>query len=326
MIANTRRRLFIGIVALLGAAPAYVANAQTYPTGTIKIIVGTGPAAPPDIISRVIANELSQSEGWTVVVENSVGAMQMIAAQKVAKSEPDGLTLWVTGMVATAAPALMPKLPVDVKNDFVPVVPIAKSSNVLVVTPDLPAKSLPELIAHLKAHPDSYNFGSGGNGTPAHLVGEMFKLETGTKAVHVPFQNPGALFGDIIAGRVQFGFITTLPLVDLIKAGKLRALAMTSEKRIAALPDVPTVTELGYPKLTAEDWTGLLARKGTPGATVEAINAAVNRALKKPNVVEALAKIGATPMGGSSDEFARFYSSELTHWADIVQRADIKIE
>ena len=308
---------------LLGASLAVSAS---FPSQAIRVVVGTGPAAPPDIISRIIATELGESEGWKVIVENKTGAMQTLAGNDVARSSADGHSLWATSMPATAAPALMRKLSIDLRKDFEPVVALAKSYNVLVVHPSVKANSFAELVQLLKSEPNKINYASGGNGTPAHLVAELFKLETATTAAHVPYQNPGSMYGDLLSGTTQFSFVTSLPVVEHIKAGKLRALAVTSDRRLAALPDVPTVAELGYPALVLEAWSGLLAKAGTSKESIMAINAAVNRALKKPSVISALAKVGADPMGGSPEDFAKLYESQITHWGDVVKRAGIKIE
>jgi tripartite-type tricarboxylate transporter receptor subunit TctC len=206
------------------------------------------------------------------------------------------------------------------------VVKATVSYNVLVVNPSVRAETVAELVELLKNQPDKHTFSSGGFGTPAHLIGEQFKLQTGTRAQHVPYAQFPQAIGDLLNGTNTFMFITMLPVVDLIRTGKLRALAVTGSKRVAILPDVPTIVEAGYPSLVVEDWTGFAVKRGTPKQTVARLNEAINKALQKPSVQEALAKIGADPAGGTSDEFGHFFSGQIAHWKKIVAEADIKVQ
>jgi tripartite-type tricarboxylate transporter receptor subunit TctC len=301
------------------------AAAQTYPSGMIRMVVPSPAGTPPDIMGRIIANELSESEGWRVIVENKVGAIQTIGLADVLKQPADGYTLASIALPASAAPALMPNLNFRLDADFAPVIKLASAYHILVVTPSLPAKSLAEFVALLKREPDKMTFSSGGFGTPAHLAGEMFKLQTGVRATHVPYQGLSKAISDLMNGTNQYQFITPLPVMELIAAGKLRALAVTGPTRFAALPDVPTVREAGFPDLIIQDWFGILVKTGTPNAIVVRLNETMNKALAKPRVRDAIEKMAAEPAGGTPSEFGTFLSSQLAHWSKVVKDSGIKM-
>lgn len=311
--------------AILGSLPA--AQAQQFPSRVIRIIVGSDQSAPADIISRLVAAELTESEGWRVVVENRPGASYMISAAEVLRQPADGHTLWALALPASGAPALLPRMGFRLETDFAPVIKLSTSYNVLVVHPSVPARSVSELVAHLKSNPDKLTFSSGGFGTPAHLIGEMFKLQIGVRATHVPY--PGAMsraVADLVSGTNQYQFITTLPVVQLIEAGTLRGLAVTGPKRVSALKNVPTVLEQGYANLAVEDWTGLAVKSGTPDEVVTRLNAAINKALAKPKISEALARAGATPAGGTAADFGDLLKAQVAHWIKVVRETGITIE
>jgi tripartite-type tricarboxylate transporter receptor subunit TctC len=301
------------------------AAAQTYPSGMIRMVVPSPAGTPPDIMGRIIASELSESEGWRVIVENKVGAIQTIGLADVLKQPADGYTLASIALPASAAPALMPNLNFRLDADFAPVIKLASAYHILVVTPSLPAKSLAEFVALLKREPDKMTFSSGGFGTPAHLAGEMFKLQTGVRATHVPYQGLSKAISDLMNGTNQYQFITPLPVMELIAAGKLRALAVTGPTRFAALPDVPTVREAGFPDLIIQDWFGILVKTGTPNAIVVRLNETMNKALAKPRVRDAIEKMAAEPAGGTPSEFGTFLSSQLAHWSKVVKDSGIKM-
>jgi tripartite-type tricarboxylate transporter receptor subunit TctC len=225
-----------------------------------------------------------------------------------------------------AAPSLVPNISFNLDRDFDPVIKATVSYNVLVVNPSVPAQSVAELVALLKSQPDKLTFSSGGFGTPAHLIGEQFKLQTGTRAQHVPYAQFPQAIGDLLNGTNAFMFITMLPVVDLIKTGKLRALAVTGPKRVAILPDVPTIVEAGYPSLVVEDWTGFAVKHDTPKDRIGRLNAAINKALEKPSVREALSKIGAEPAGGSPEQFGRLIGDQVAHWHKVIADAGLKVQ
>jgi tripartite-type tricarboxylate transporter receptor subunit TctC len=323
-MARFKRWLPAALLLALGVA-ASAAVAQTYPSNLIRIVLASGPGTPPDIISRIVANEVQQSEGWRLVVENKIGAMQTLAGAEVLKAPADGHSIVSVSLPGMTAPALLPNLTIKMESDFMPVVKLSTSYNVLVVNPSVPAHTLAELVALLKSKPDTMTFSSGGFGTPAHLAGELFKLRIGVRATHVPYQQLPQAIGDLVGGRNQYQFVTTLPVIDLIATGKLRALAVAAPHRIAALKDVPTVGEAGFPDLVVQDWVGYLMKSGTPDAAVARMNEAVNKALAKPNVREALAKLGAEPAGGSPAEFRQFVLSQLDYWGKVVRESGMKM-
>lgn len=306
---------------------AFSAHAQTvFPTGTIRFVAPNTGGTPPDIIGRIIAKELSESEQWRTIVENRPGGITTIAANDVLTHPADGHSLLSMSVPAVAAPALVPAISYDFESDFEPVIKAAVSYNVLVVNPSVPAASVAELVALLKSQPDKLTFSSGGFGTPAHLIGEQFKLQTGTRAQHVPYGQFPQAIGDLLNGTNAFMFVTMLPVVDLIKTGKLRALAVTGPKRVAALPDVPTIVEAGFPSLVVEDWVGFAVRRGAAKDTITQLNEAINRALQKPAVREAFAKLGAEPAGGSPGAFGELVKSQVQHWKKVVADAGIKAQ
>jgi len=318
-------RTGLSLLALGLAALASPAGAQPYPSSMIRIVVAGAAGTPPDVISRIVANELGESEGWRLVVENKPGAMQTIAGAEVLKQAADGHTIISTSLPGMLAPALLPNVNYRLDTDFAPVIKLSTSYNVLVVHPSVPAKSLRELVALLKSQPDKLTYSSGGFGTPAHLAGELFKLRTGVRATHVPYPALPRAIADLLGGINQYQFVTTLPVLDLIATGRLRALAVTAPTRLATLKDVPTVVEEGFPELVLQDWTGYLVKKGTPNDVVVRLNAAINKGLAKPGVHDAIAKLGAEPAGGTAAEFGTFVSSQLAYWEKVVKESGMKM-
>ncbi len=306
-------------------ATASPAVAQSYPSSMIRIIGGTAAGTPPDIVSRVIAADLGESEGWRVIMENKPGAIQTIGAAEVLKQPADGYTLLAIALPSSAAPALLPNVSFRLDTDFAPVIKLATAYHVLVVHPSVPAKTLPELVALLKEQPDKLTFSSGGFGTPAHLAGEMFKLQTGVRATHVPYGALPRAIADLLNGTNHYQFISPLPVLDLIAAGKLRALAVTAPIRMAALKDVPTVGETGFPDLIIQDWFGFLVKSGTPSEIIARLNQAINKSLTTPRVREAIAKLAAEPAGGTPAEFGQFLGAQLAHWSKVVHQSGIKM-
>jgi tripartite-type tricarboxylate transporter receptor subunit TctC len=313
------------LLSAAGVAALSQAAGQTYPSGTIRIVVPSVAATPPDIISRIVANELSASEGWRVVVENRAGGSMTVGSADVLKQNPDGYSVLAVSMPLTAMPAILPNINFRLDSDFVPVIQISRAANVLVVNPSVPVKSIAELVMFLKSQPGKHTFSSGGIGTPAHLIGEMFRLQTGVPTTHVPYQQYPQAITDLLNGTNQYMFISTLPVADLIQSGKLRALATTGAKRVSALPQIPTVGEEGFPGLVVEDWVGLAVKAGTPIEIVGQLNAAINKALAKPNVREAIGKLGAQAVGGTSSDFGAFMKSQVSHWAKVVKDSGVKM-
>jgi tripartite-type tricarboxylate transporter receptor subunit TctC len=321
-----RRAFLTGAAALtLGASAFTQSHAQSFPSNVIRFVVPNSASTPPDILARIVANALSDVEGWRTIVENKPGAVMTLGIGDVLRHEADGHTLFSVTTPITAVPALMPNASIDLDRDFAPVIRIATGYNVLVVNPSVPVRSVAELIDFLKKDPGKHTFSSGGFGTPAHLLGELFRLETGVQATHVPYNQFPQAIADLLAGVNTYQFITLLPVVQLINTGKLRALAVMGSKRNPALPDVPTIAEAGFPKLTAEDWAGLLVKSGTPKDVIAQLNNAVNYVLKTDKVREALAKIGTDVGGGTPEDFGAHVHAETVRWTKVIKDAGIKI-
>jgi tripartite-type tricarboxylate transporter receptor subunit TctC len=321
-----RTRLSVTAFAILAASATQAAQQASFPSGTVRFVAPFSASTPPDIISRVVAKALTEDEGWRVIVENRPGGITTIAANDVLSQPADGHSLYTMSTPSAAAPSLVPNISFNLDKDFEPVIKATISYNVLVVNPSVPANTVAELVALLKSQPDRLTFSSGGFGTPAHLIGEQFKLQTGTRAQHISYAQFPQAIGDLLNGTNAFMFITMLPVVDLIKTGKLRALAVTGPKRVPILPDVPTIVEAGYSSLVVEDWTGFAVKRGTPKETVARLNRAINKALQKPSVQDALAKIGAEPAGGTPDEFGLLVRDQIAHWKKVIADADIKVQ
>lgn len=305
---------------------AQPAVAQSYPSGMIRIVVGGGAGGPPDIITRIVANELAQSEGWRIVVENKPGAASTLAAAEVLKQPADGYSMFAFTLGTSASSALLSNMAFRPDTDFAPVIKVMTAHHVLVAHPSVPAKSMKELVALLKGQPDKLTFSSGGIGTPAHLTGEQFRLQTGVRVTHVPYRVLPQAIGDLVNGTNQYQFITPLPVLDLIATGKLRAVAVTAPTRMAALKDVPTVVEEGFPELIVADWLGFAVKSGTPDASIDVLNKAINKALAKASVREAFAKIAAEPAGGTPAEFGAHIKSQMAHWSKVVKDSGIKMQ
>jgi tripartite-type tricarboxylate transporter receptor subunit TctC len=319
---SDRGRLFIALGLVAFTLPAAT---QTYPNGMIRFIVPAAAGTPPDIVGRLIASQLSEAEAWRVIVENKPGAIQSIGHAEALKQPADGHTLVSMALSAVVAPVLLPNVTFGLDTDFAPVIKLASAYHVLVVHPSVPAKSLPEFVSLLKSQPDKLTYSSGGFGTPAHLAGELFKLQTGVRATHVPYQALPRAIADLLSGTNQYQFITPLPVLELIATGRLRALAVTAPMRLPALKDVPTVVEAGFPDLIIQDFMGVLVKRGTQDAVVAQLNAAMNRALATPNVRTALNKMAADPAGGSPEEFGAFVRSQITYWGKVVNDAGIRM-
>ncbi len=276
-------------------------GAQPYPSSMIRIVVPSAAGTPPDIMGRLVAAELAETEGWRAIVENRVGAIQTLGLAEVLRQPADGYTLASIALPSSAAPALLANVSFRLETDFTPVIRLASAYHVLVVHPSVPAKTLSEFVDLLRKQPDKLTFSSGGFGTPAHLAGEMFKLQTNVRATHVPYVALPRAIADLLNGTNQFQFITPLPVIDLIATGKLRAIAVTGPARMPALPDVPTVGEAGFPDLIIQDWFGILVKTGTSPEIVARLNQALNSALAKPRIRDAIAKMAAEPAGGTPD-------------------------
>lgn len=311
----------------MAASFAHAETAAQYPSKPIHLIVPFPPGGTTDILARDVAQKLSETWHQQVIVENRPGAGGNIGADLVAKAAPDGYTL-VMGTVGTHAinPSLYKKMPYDHVKDFAPVVLVAGVPNVLVVNPSLPVHSVQELIAYAKANPGKLNFASSGNGTSIHLSGELFKSMTGVEMTHVPYKGSAPALTDLIGGQVQLMFDNLPSSLGFIKAGKLRALAVTSAARSATLPDLPTIAESGLPGFEASSWFGVLAPAGTPRDIVQKVNQAVAAWLDTPDAKQRLLAQGAIPAGGSPEAFAKHIDAETAKWAKVVKASGAHID
>ncbi|MEN7529595.1 tripartite tricarboxylate transporter substrate binding protein [Cupriavidus sp. DL-D2] len=322
-----RRALFCAVVA---AAPALLATpvalaADTYPAQPIRLVVPFPPAGGTDVLSRVVFNTVGASSKWTVVVENRAGAGGNIGLDLVSKAKADGYTLGM-GQTANLAinPTLYPKMPYDAVKDFAPVALVAAQPVVLIVRQDAPYKSLADLVAAAKAK--QLSMASAGTGTVGHLTGEMFQRRAGIKALHVPYKGASPALTDLMGGQTDFYFATPPIAMPMIKAGKLRALAVTSAKRVALLPNVPTVAEQGYAGFQAEDWKAVVAPAGTSPEVIARVNAEINKALKQRATIAKLHDEGSEPRGGTPAELAAFIKSENAHWGAIVKESGARVD
>ena len=304
-----------------------VAQAQGWPSKPIRIIVPFTPGGPADLLPRLIGPKLTEAWGQPVVVENKPGAGGNIGMDLAAKSAPDGYTL-VIGPVGNIAvnPHLYPNLPYDVARDFAPITSLASFSNALVVHPDVPAKTVNELIALAKAKPKALSFGSPGIGSQAHLAGEFLKLQAGIDIVHIAYNGTAPALRDLLGGQIQFMFAQTSSALPQIQSGKLRALGVASPKRTPLMPELPTIAEGGLPGFEAVSWYALLAPAGTPKEIIAKVQAEVARVLQMPDIREKLAAQGAEPVGNTPEQLAAQIRTESARYADIVKRASIKAE
>jgi len=316
--------------AVLVAASVFVApfaiGQSTYPAKPVRLVVPFPPGGTTDIIARATAQKLSEAWGQQVIVDNRPGAAGNIGSELVARSAPDGYTL-LMGTVGTHSinPSLYTKMPYDHVKDFAPVILVAGVPNVLVVNPEVPIKSVPELIAYAKANPGKLNFASSGSGTSIHLSGELFKAMTGVQMTHVPYKGSAPALTDLVGGQVQLMFDNLPSSLAFIKAGKLRALAVTSASRAAALPDVPTVAEY-VPGFEASSWFGILAPAGTSPEIIAKINGEVAKWLATPEAKEKLSAQGANAAGGSPQDFAKHIQAETAKWAKVVKESGAKVD
>ncbi|MGZ9003862.1 MAG: Bug family tripartite tricarboxylate transporter substrate binding protein [Burkholderiales bacterium] len=317
------KRVVLTLAAALSLASMSAAHAQGYPTKPIRLLTHAAPGAANDALMRAVAAKLSELLAQQVVLENRPGAGNTIAPAIAAKATPDGYTLLHCAISDAMAPALVQRLPFDLLRDFSPVSLVSTTPNILMVHPSIPAKSVQEFVAYAKANPGKMDYASTGVGTSVHLSMELFKSITGINLVHVPYKGGPLLIADLVFGRVST-MMSVLPAqVDNIKTGKLRGLAVTSLRRSARLPEVPTVAESGVPRFEVTQWHGLCAPAAVPKPILARINTEVANAVSSPDLRSRLVQMGFDPQPSTSEQFAAFIRSETAKWAKVVKDAGI---
>jgi tripartite-type tricarboxylate transporter receptor subunit TctC len=317
-------RMLAGLVALmLSAAPSL---AQTYPTKSVRVVVGFSAGGPTDVIARIVAQKLSESLHQQFFVENVGGAGGNIASGQVARAAADGYTIMVISTGFVVNPSLYAKVPYDPVKDFAPVTLVAASPNVVVVHPSVPAKTLPELVKLIQENPGKYSFAGPGVGSTPHLSGELFRLAFNLDLQHVPFTGAGPAIQSTLGGHTPIAFTALPPAMAAVKDGQLRALGVTAVKRVAALPDLPTFAEQGVKDQEADTLTGIVVPAGTPKAIVDLLNQEVVKAVAQPEVKEKLATLGFTPIANTPAEFGARIKTEMERWGKVVRDAKLRID
>jgi tripartite-type tricarboxylate transporter receptor subunit TctC len=314
---------------LLGAALSVFSphiQAQSYPSKPVKLVVPYSPGGGADTTARLIAPKLQEALGETVVVENKPGAGGVIGDDAVAKAAPDGHTLLIGAFAHAVNPALLPKMPFRTPDDFAPISLLVTVPELMVITPSHPAKTVAELVAMAKAQPGKLMYASSGNGSAQHLAAELFKLRTGTDIGHVPYKGGGPAVADVAAGHVPFYFGNMSAALPQARAGRVRALAVTSVQHSPAAPDVPTIAEAGVRDCEISEWNALLAPAGTPPAVVARLHAEMAKIMRLDDIKAKFADLGADAIGSTPAELATFLRAEMAKWAEVVKAANIKIE
>ena len=315
------------IVALCLTCAAGTVLAQAYPAKPIRMMIGFPPGGGTDIIGRIVAQKLGEALGQQIIVDNRGGASGQLAAELVSKAAPDGYTIMMAHIAAISIlPSLVSKLPYDAQKDFAPVSLAAIGPNLLVVHPSVPAKNVRELVALAKSRPGQLQYASPGAGTVQHLAGELFKLQAKVDILHVPYKGSGQSIVDLIAGQVHMDFDAVPPVINYVRQGKLRALAVTSAKRFSLLPDIPTVEEAGVPGFDMSTWWGIVAPAAVSKDIISKLNSEMVRSIRQADAQDKISSVGADTVGNTPDEFAAFIRTETGKYARIVKAANIKVD
>ncbi len=317
--------LVLGSMGAVSSAHAQTGSAQAYPARPIRLVVPFTPGGSSDILARAIGQKLTEAWGQPVVIDNVPGAGGSLGADKVAKAAPDGYTL-LMGHIGTLAvnPSIYPNLSYDPVRSFAPVAWVARVPNVLVVHPSVAAKSVKELVALAKSRPGQLNYGSGGNGSAAHLATEYLKLQSQTFMVHVPYRGTAPAVSDLVAGQTQLMFTGAPAVIQFVRSGQLRALAVSSSQRLDALPELPTVAQSGYPGFEADQWYGVVAPAATPGPIVAKLNAQINQALNSPELKARLQAEGAVAAPATPAAFGALIAREIERWRPVVKAGKVR--
>ena len=323
----TRIAIAAAIAITLSTVQSVGAQAVKYPDKPIRIVVAYTPAGATDILARTIGQKMNEAWGQPVITDNRPGANGNIGTEYAAKATPDGYTLlMVTAGTHGINPGLYRKLGFDAVKDFAPVSLVAMVPNIFVINNAVPAKDLKEFIAYLKANPGKFNYGSPGNGSTAHLSMELFKTMTGTSMQHIPYKGSAGVLADVIGGQIIATMDNMPPYVPQVKAGKVRAIAVSTTHRSPAVPDVPTVAEAGVPGYDSGAWFGLVAPANTPKDIVDKLSRETARILKLPDVSARLADLGAEAVGGTPEQFAAHFKSEIAKWAKVIKDANVELQ
>jgi tripartite-type tricarboxylate transporter receptor subunit TctC len=315
------------LLCLAIAALAPQAQAQAWPSKPVKMVVGFPPGGGTDILARIVAQKLSEAWGQPVIVENRPGASATIGADVVAKAAPDGYTLSMGQLTPNAiAPAIFPKLPYDAAKDFAPIILVGTSPNILVINPALPVKNVAELAALAKSKPGKLTYASSGPGSLQQIAAELFKSMAGVDIVHVPYKGSGQAVIDLVAGQVDMNFDSIPAVIQQVKSGKLRAIAVTAAKRASAFPEIPAIAESGYAGYDLTTWWGLFAPAGTPAKIVNKVHADVLAALRNADLKAHFANLSVDPGGGTTAEFADYVRQEIAKYDMLTKRLGIKLD
>jgi tripartite-type tricarboxylate transporter receptor subunit TctC len=326
IVVNLKRVGMLALGLLFGGThPAAAQTAGSYPSKPIRFMVGFPPGGTNDIVARALGQKMTESLGQSVVIENRGGANTAIASEIFARMPPDGYTIMLNAPGHATNPSLM-KLPFDPIKDFAFITLAAESQNLLVVHPSFPPRNVKELIAISKKHPNDINYGSSGTGTTVHLSAELFQYMTGTKWVHIPYKGGGPAIIELLAGHHVIYFGNVPSVIQHVRAGKLRPLAVTGAKRSIAVPDIPTVAESGIPGFLVTTWYGVSAPARTPRPIIDKLNAEIVRALNLPDLKTRLANDGADPVGNTPEQYTAFVENEIAKWAKVIKAAGIKGE
>ena len=318
-------RSTVPVLLTIAALAPGAAVAQTYPVKPIRIIVSVAAGGGVDATARIVGQQFTQAWGQPVVIENRPGAGGTIAAEAIARAAPDGYSLLMASSGHASTPSLY-KLPYDAIADFAPVTIVAVAPSVLVVHPSVPVKTVKDLIAFAKAHPNELLFASSGNGSPAHMGLELLKLNTGVKMVHVPYKGTAPSITDLLAGRVSATASSVVSTMPHVRMGRLRALAVTSGKRSLGVPEIPTVAEAGIPGFANDVWYALFAPAGTPRSVVTRLHEEIATSIAQPALRERMLAAGLEPLGNSPDEFAAYLRAEVAKWAKVIKAAGVRLD
>jgi tripartite-type tricarboxylate transporter receptor subunit TctC len=321
------RRGFLRLAACAAALSAVlqIARAQAYPARSVRIVVPIAAGGANDVTARLIGRWLSEHLGQQFVIENRPGAGSNVGTEAVIRASPDGYTLLIAGSAAAINATLFGSLNFNFIRDTAPIASIVDVPQIMQVNPAVPAQSVPEFIAYAKANPGKIAMGSGGNGSPAHIIGEYFKLMTGTDLTHIPYRGAAPAVTDLLAGQIQVAFTEMATSLGHIKAGRLRALAVTTARRSEALPDIPTLGEF-IPGFEASQWIGLVAPRDTPSTIIEKLNTEIKAALGDPKVKTRFADLGGMVLPGSPDDFGKLIRDETEKWAKVIRAANIRVD